>query len=123
MSASQLIYHIAPAADVERAARSGIYSPGSLASEGFMHCSYASQVAATADRFFRGQKDLLVLEIDPTRLQCRIVEESLADDAQRFPHVYGSLPMSAVLAIRELRCRADGSFEIPCVVRTEKEIT
>jgi uncharacterized protein (DUF952 family) len=113
----QSIYHIAPAADVERAARSGRYSPPSLATEGFVHCSYADQVAATAERYFRGQMNLLLLEIDPARLDSRVVEANLDGGTELFPHVYGALPMSAVIAIRELRCKADGSFETPCIVR------
>jgi uncharacterized protein (DUF952 family) len=117
MPASPLIYHIAPAADVERAARGGSYAPSTLAVEGFVHCSYAQQVAATAERFFRGQKNLLLLEIDPDRLPCRVVAENLDGGVELFPHVYGRLPMSAVLAIRELRCKADGGFETPCMVR------
>ena len=113
---SQLLYHIAPAADVERAARSGKYAPPSLAAEGFVHCSYAQQVGATAERFFRGQSNLLLLEIDPSRLEVPVVAERAANVGEVFPHVYGPLPMSAVLAIRELRCQADGSFDMPCIV-------
>lgn len=113
---SQRLYHIAPAADVERAARSGTYAPSSLATEGFVHCSYAQQLGATAERLFRGQSNLLLLEIDPSRLDVAVIAERPADADEAFPHVYGPLPMSAVLAIRELRCRADGSFDMPCIV-------
>lgn len=113
---SHFLYHIAPAREVERAARSGKYSPPSLATEGFVHCSYAQQVGATAERVFRGQSNLLLLEIDPDRLDARVVVERAADADDSFPHVYGPLPMSAVVAIRELRCRADGSFDMPCIV-------
>lgn len=113
---SQFLYHIAPAKDVERAARSGKYAPPSLATQGFVHCSYAQQVGATAARVFKGQTNLLLLEIDPERLDARVVVERAADADDAFPHVYGPLPMSAVVAIRELRCKADGSFDMPCIV-------
>ena len=116
MNDTQRLYHIAPARDIERAARSGTYAPPSLEREGFVHCSYAGQVAATADRVFRGQQQLLVLEIDPSLLGSRVVAENLEGGSELFPHVYGRLPMSAVLAIRELRCRPDGTFETPCMV-------
>jgi uncharacterized protein (DUF952 family) len=123
MNDARPLYHIAPARDIERAARSGTYAPPTLEREGFIHCSYASQVAATADRIFRGQPNLLVLEIDPSRLASRVVAENLDGGAELFPHVYGSLPMSAVLAIRELRCRPDGTFEPPCMVAGHEHAT
>jgi uncharacterized protein (DUF952 family) len=113
---SQLLYHIAPAKDIERAARSGRYAPPSLETDGFVHCSYAQQVGTIAARLFRGHTNLLLLEIDPNRLEVPVVAVRAADADDVFPHVYGPLPMSAVLAIRELRCRADGSFDMPCIV-------
>lgn len=110
------IYHLAPAADVERAARAGRYTPGSLGVEGFIHCSYAHQVQTVADTAFRGTADLMLLEIDPTRVDARIVAESTGNGDDAYPHIYGSLPMSAVLSVRELRRSVDGRFEMPCTV-------
>jgi uncharacterized protein (DUF952 family) len=111
------IYHIAAASDIERAARSGEYVPAGFAAEGFIHCSYASQVQAVADKYFAGRRDLVVLEIDPARLSSRVVDENLVGGIELYPHVYGQLPMSAVVSIRELACDADGRFTLPCTVR------
>jgi uncharacterized protein (DUF952 family) len=117
MSDTQPIYHIAPAAEIERAARSGGYAPSSVATVGFIHCCYGQQLSGVADRLFRGEENLLLLEIDPTRVNCRVVVENLDGRDELFPHVYGELPMTAVLAIRELRCTPDGGFNMPCIVK------
>ena len=111
------IYHIAHAADVERAARAGTYVPAAFAAEGFIHCSYAHQVKQVADTYFAGHHELVLLEIDPSLLASRVIEENLTGAAELFPHVYGPLPMSAVISIRELPCEPNGSFTLPCSVR------
>jgi uncharacterized protein (DUF952 family) len=116
MTDAQRIYHIAPALDVERAARNG-NAPGSFASAGFIHCCYAQQVREVANRFFRGRSNLLLLEIDTARLSCPVVTENRDGGDELFPHVYGELPMSSVLAIRELRCTSEGGFDMPCMVK------
>jgi len=110
------IYHIATRVEVERAARTGHYTPATLLSEGFIHCSYAEQLADVAARYFRGQQDLMLLEIDPVLITAPIINENFTGGPQLYPHVYGPLPMSAVTAIRDLPCRADGSFDWPCMV-------
>jgi len=115
----QLIYHIASLQDVERAGRSGHYAPATLQSEGFIHCSYAGQVEAVANRYFHGQQYLALLEIDPQRVPARIVDENLLGGRELYPHLYGPLPMSAVTAIRELPRRQDGSLDLPCNIRAD----
>ena len=102
---------------VERAARVGHYEPAGFVSEGFVHCSHAHQVKQVADAYFAGQRDLVLLEIDPSRVGCRVIEENLTGGAELFPHVYGRVRMAAVVSVRELSCDADGGFNLPCNVR------
>jgi uncharacterized protein (DUF952 family) len=67
-----LIYHIALAADWERAQRDGPYAIStrgrSLAEEGFIHASTAEQVVQVADAFYRDAPDLVLLVIDTERV-------------------------------------------------------
>ena len=63
----KLIYHIARRADWESARTSGLYTADSLATEGFIHCSTARQVLATAQRIFAGRTDLVLIAIDSAR--------------------------------------------------------
>jgi uncharacterized protein (DUF952 family) len=96
------IYHITSAVAAKEARKSGEYVPDRFAEEGFIHCSYSHQIQGVLDRIFKGRTNLVVLEIDPALLGCRVVDENLEGGTELFPHVYGRLPMSAVLSIREL---------------------
>jgi uncharacterized protein (DUF952 family) len=101
------LYHIALPDDWAAAQVSGEYTTSTrgrtLAEEGFIHCSFAEQVQATADRFYRDVTDAVVLRIDRLRLESRVVVEDLVGTGERFPHVYGPIPVSAVVDVRPLR--------------------
>lgn len=68
----------------------------SLDDEGFIHCSYADQVASTAAGFYAGRDDVLVLTVDPSRLEVEVRVEG------GFPHVYGPIPLDAVVEVQPL---------------------
>jgi uncharacterized protein (DUF952 family) len=102
------LFHITSEAEAKEAQRAGEYAPRAFEAEGFIHCSYAHQVPGTLDRIFKGRTDLVVFEIDPSKLPCLVVEENLEGGTQLFPHIYGRLPMSAVVSIINT-----GRFVIP----------
>jgi uncharacterized protein (DUF952 family) len=110
------IFHLAPTTEIERAARAGVYRPARLETDGFIHCSHAHQVQAVADRLFRDVPALTLLEIETDHLEARMIEEGTQE---RFPHIYGPLPMSAVISVRELTRGSDGRFKMPCTVTGE----
>ena len=56
-----IIYHITSRTAWEAAQAAGEYSPDSLKTEGFIHASTGEQVADTANRFYHGQKGLVLL--------------------------------------------------------------
>ena len=74
-----------------------------LAEEGFIHLSRADQVAGVLGRFYADVADLLVLHVDETLLDDPVVDEEVgrAPDGTAivFPHLYGPLPVSAVVAV------------------------
>jgi uncharacterized protein (DUF952 family) len=107
------LYHITSAREAQHAAVTGEYTPRAYEAEGFIHCSHARQVLAVAHRRYRGQHDLVLLEIDRERLACPVVTENLEGGAELFPHIYGRLPMSAVVAVHDFPCDADGGFRLP----------
>ena len=96
----------------------GSYAPSSLRDEGFIHCSTIAQVIDTANRFYRGQDDLILLFIDESRLKAELKYEAPTKDrgessGELFPHLYGELNVDAVVRIVELPCEVDGSFQLP----------
>ncbi|MBX0330964.1 DUF952 domain-containing protein [Oscillochloris sp. ZM17-4] len=107
-----MIYHIAARADWDAAQAAGQYTADSLATEGFIHCSTAAQVLGTAARFFAGRQDLLLLEIDPSRLAAELRYEE-GEPGVRFPHLYGPLELSAVVAARAFAPDEGGRFSLP----------
>jgi uncharacterized protein (DUF952 family) len=104
------LYHITSAEEAREAARAGLYVPGGFDREGFIHCSYAHQVVSVANRIFRGRQNLVVLEIDPAKLDCEIVDENLEGGKELYPHIYGRLEMSAVVRVYPLPCDPGGEF-------------
>ncbi len=93
-----MIYHLALPAAWARAQRSGAYEQStreqSLAEVGFVHCSEAHQVAATAARFYADLDEVVLLSVAEAGLDVRREPA----DGQRFPHVYGPIPVANVVA-------------------------
>lgn len=58
----------------------------------------------------------MLLEIDPARLTAKVVEENLEGGVEQFPHIYGPLPMTAVVKAHAFPCRADEGFDLPAGV-------
>lgn len=73
--------------------------------DGFIHLSAEDQVEATLARHFAGRADLVLVEVDLTRLGDAVRWEPSRGGAL-FPHFYGSLPLAAVIAARPLAPQA-----------------
>lgn len=94
---SDRIYHITSTPEWNLAQSQGEYEPQAFAAEGFIHCSHARQLETVMKRFFKGQKDLVVLEINSAALPCDVIEENLEGGTELYPHVYGKLPLETVV--------------------------
>jgi uncharacterized protein (DUF952 family) len=105
-----MIFHITSRTAWESALGAGIYEADSLSTEGFIHCSTADQYIRVANQRFQGRTDLVLLHIDPTRLRSQVRYENLEGGESLFPHVYGAIPIGAVLNVVPLRPAADGTF-------------
>lgn len=102
----QWLYHLALADDWHQAQRQGLYRIStrglSLEQVGFIHASHAHQITATFRRFYGDAGPVRLLTIDPQRLAAAGVtvrqEPAAEGSGELFPHLYGALPCSAVLA-------------------------
>jgi uncharacterized protein (DUF952 family) len=90
------IYHITTAIAWQEALQQESYVHPSLATEGFIHCSYWEQVDETLKLHFKGQTDLVLLEIDPTQLTAELKVEP-SRNGELFPHLYGPLNLNAAI--------------------------
>lgn len=107
-----MIYHIVAQNWLDEIRLKGVYQPDSYATDGFIHCSTAGQVANVANRFYANQRNLILLEIDETKVTGKTVYENLEGGIELFPHVYGTVPRAAILRIGRLVQGQDG-FTFP----------
>jgi prephenate dehydrogenase len=112
------IFHITTRAAWEEAAAAGRYTADSLQTEGFIHCSQADQVAWVANTRFRGRTDLVLLHVDEAAVGAEIRRENLEGGTTLFPHIYGPLPVSAVVDVTPMVPAADGTFDLTESLRT-----
>jgi len=98
------LYHLALEDDWLEARRHGVYTHSTrgmtLAQVGFIHASWSQQVEPTWRRFYADGPPTRLLSIDPARLAAAAIpvrEEPAPDSGELFPHIYGALPLEAVL--------------------------
>jgi uncharacterized protein (DUF952 family) len=73
-----------------------------LQQEGFIHCSLRRQlprVAAFLYGSYTGPDELVVLVVDAERLGVPVRYESVEPGGEEFPHVYGPIPVDAVVDV------------------------
>jgi uncharacterized protein (DUF952 family) len=97
------IFHLAFASDWAAAQEAGAYTVSTrgrtLAEEGFIHCSRGDQWTGVRERFYGDVTEaLLLLQIDTDRLDVPVLDEvGGPGSAETFPHVYGPIPLDAVV--------------------------
>lgn len=108
-----LVHHLALVEDWAEAVAAGAYRRStrgrSLDEVGFVHCSTAEQVPGTANAFYADCRELVVLTIDTDRTGAERRDEDLEGHGV-FPHLYGPVPVAAVVAVTPYRPGADGRF-------------
>ena len=101
------IYHLVPSDYWRRLDPSAPYLPREFEHDGFIHCTRGlSLMFQVANTFYRRvQGDFLLLTLDAERLSAEVRYEG------GFPHIYGPLNWDAIVAVRPLVRRSDGSFD------------
>lgn len=107
------IFKICGEAEWRVAQAEGVYR-GSAVDErdGFIHFSTSEQVAETAAKHFAGRDDLLLIGVDAAALGDALRFEPSRGGAL-FPHLYGTLPLSAVRFVEAMPLGADGRHRLP----------
>lgn len=101
-----MIYHVTSADRWAQSCALGHHTESTrgveLADEGFIHCSTADQVAGVLDRFYSGLTGLVLLHIDEGSIDVPVVWERVGDAPAEFPHVYGPIPVVAVVRVEDI---------------------
>lgn len=107
------VYKICTAAEWRDAEREGRYRGSAVdRRDGFIHFSAAEQAAETAARHFAGQRDLVLVAVEADLLGDKLKWEPSRGSAL-FPHLYGDLPVAAVLRVDPLPLDPTGRHVFP----------
>lgn len=108
-----IIYKICPESLWKEAEKAGVFTGAPIdALDGYLHFSTEKQVRETAMRHFAGQDDLVLVAVASERLgEALRFETSRGGDL--FPHLYATLPLSAVLWVKPLPLGKDGQHIFP----------
>ncbi|GHC80169.1 DUF952 domain-containing protein [Limoniibacter endophyticus] len=111
---SRIIYKITERDAWALAQESGSFdgSPVDL-QDGFIHFSTATQVKETAAKHFAGQTNLVLLAIDSLCLDQDALRYEPSRGGALFPHLYGPLPVHAVVGETPLDLGTDGIHIFP----------
>lgn len=121
-----LIYHITTRDASLLGRQTGLYRADSLTEAGFIHFSQRHQILGVANAFYIGQTDLVILVVDPSRLQAELKYEPPAHPSvsptapgpeNLFPHLYGPLNFEAVIEVVDFPPDKNGSFSLPEALR------
>ncbi|MBX7552618.1 DUF952 domain-containing protein [Streptomyces sp. NPDC004232] len=100
------ILHITERSLWEAARERGSYEVSTrgrtLQEEGFIHFSTRAQlprIAAFLYGDYDGPDELVVLVVDPALVGVPVKYEAMEPDGEEFPHVYGPLPVGAVVEV------------------------
>ena len=104
---AHLVYKICPASEWSEAVAAGTYrGSGVDRRDGFIHLSTSQQLEATLRLHFAGQRDLVLVAVDPDALGAALRWEPSRGGAL-FPHLYGELPVSLARSVQvDRRARA-----------------
>ncbi len=107
------IYKICENALWREAERAGLFRGAPVdARDGFIHFSTAAQVRETAARHFAGAADLMLIAVETAALGGALRWE-VSRGGDLFPHLYGPLPLAAVLWAKPLPLGSDRRHVFP----------
>lgn len=86
----------------ETAQHQTIYTAESLATEGFIHCSYDEQLDGVLERYYSGVPEVVVLKIEIEKLTSKLVSEP-STGGEIYPHIYGPINLDAVVETRVMK--------------------
>ncbi|SRR6056297_248331 len=108
-----MLYKVLPRDEWERAESDGVFQGSGIDhDDGFIHLSAADQVAQTVKLHFAGRTDLVLVAIDEGDLRDRLRWEP-SRGGMLFPHVYGTIAMSAVRRADPLPLGENGVHRFP----------
>ena len=121
-----MILHLLSRESWAEAQANGQLVAPSVATEGFAHCSTEHQMVDVANKYYSGATNMVLLNIDPTKLTSQLKFEPPAHldgspalpHEPLFPHIYGPINLDAVIEVIDFPCRSNGDFAAPPQLKT-----
>lgn len=109
----QMIFHMTPESLWESQRDLPLFTPRSLAEEGFIHCTAEPEkLQQVANAFYRDQPGpFIIVCIAPERLESELRWEMAHDHL--FPHIYGPLNRSSVVRTLPFPRLSEREFALP----------
>jgi len=107
-----IIFHIIDKNEVQSIQGLRHYKPVSLENEGFIHCSRINQLVRVAQNHYRHSNGIFIMAVESTQAGNPVIFEDLYNLGEKYPHIYGSIEMTAVKNIYPMAETADG-FLLP----------
>ena len=113
MVGASIIFHMCAKIEWQAAKVAGVYK-GSFqdVADGFIHFSTAYQVIESAAKHRAGQSGLVLLSVDTDSFD-EILRWEPSREGALFPHLYGPLPLAAVIRVDDLALGPDGRHLFP----------
>ncbi len=106
-------YKLLTEAELHDWRESGLFSGSAVDhADGYIHLSARPQVAETAAKYFADIDPLMLVMVDLAALG-ETVKWEPARNGALFPHVYGTIPASAIAGKSRLRLGANGHHDFP----------
>jgi uncharacterized protein (DUF952 family) len=96
-----LIYHIVTPDTWENFKDKPFYKAESLATEGFIHCSYRNQLPEVLERYYKNAERVFILHINPHLLTDSKLIAEPSTNREIYPHIYGEINQRAIVEIEE----------------------
>jgi uncharacterized protein (DUF952 family) len=111
---AMMIYKILTARDWQACADQGYFDGSAVdLADGYIHFSTAKQLAETLARHYAGAPNLVLLAVNPDRLDAAHLRWEEARGGQLFPHLYDRLELAAVENTMPLSLDAKGRHILP----------
>jgi uncharacterized protein (DUF952 family) len=103
------VFHLSPWSTWCDQRVSGWVIPEKFADEGFVHLTLGlDQLLVPANTYYRDDpRSYVALEVDLARVEAEVRFDA---EPRLYPHLYGPLPVSAVISLRVAVRAADGTF-------------
>lgn len=108
------IYHLVSAARWEQERGGPRIDVAQFERHGFVHCCFREQIVEIASWWFDPADPSVAIELDPARITAEVRNEP--SPTRWYPHVYGPLDASAVIAAHAVPRDAHGAASLPAAL-------